>query len=258
MYAFPLKVRNFDLYASMKSASTLLDRDDPIILHSLDKLPDYKKISDELHQYIPKGKILDIGCAAGTFLAFLRDQGWDVAGVELDSRAVRFAQQEFGLTILNDALESLDTDQYHKSFEAVTMLHLIEHLDDPASILAVVLRLLRPGGMLVVETPTFDSLVFKLLGKRERSLSCGGHIFFFTVDTLSRLMSKIGFEVVAWRKVGRRLSIGRLLWNLGVMSKNETVQRRVQSVIDRYDLQRSGPRISMNMGDMVRMYCRRP
>ena len=258
MYAFPLSVRNFDLYAAKNPTLPPLKRDDPTVLHSFDKLPDYKSISEDLQKYVPKGRILDVGCYVGTFLRFLREQGWDITGVELDARAVRFAQQEFGLTILNEALESLDTDRYHDSFDAVTMLHLIEHLDDPASMLDAVFRLLKPGGILVVETPIYNSLMFKLLGKRERSLSCNGHIVFYTVDTLLRLLTRIGFEVVVWRKVGRTVSVGRLLWNLGVMSKSAAVQRILLGIIDRLDLRLSGPRIYLNMGDMVRMYCRKP
>lgn len=160
------------------------------------------------------------------------------------------------MPIINDALESLDTDQYHNSFDAITMLHLIEHLDDPASMLQVVWRLLKPGGVVVVETPTYDSLIFKLLGKRERSLSCNGHIIFYTVDTLRRLLEKIGFEVVVAEKVGRTLSMGRLLWNLGVMSKSTVVQKKVQHLIDKFDLLHSG-HVHLNMGDMVRVYGRK-
>jgi 2-polyprenyl-3-methyl-5-hydroxy-6-metoxy-1,4-benzoquinol methylase len=258
MYAFPLPVRNFNIYAAKSPTLSPLKRDDPPILHSLDKLPDYKSISADLQKYIPKGRILDIGCSIGTFLHFLREAGWEVMGVELDACAVRFAHQEFGLTILNDPVESLDSVQHHDSFDAVTMLHMIEHLDDPASTLEVVWRLLKPSGVIVVETPMFDSLMFKLLRRRERSLSCNGHIFFYTVDTLSQLLARIGFEVIAWRKMGRTLSAGRLLWNLGVMSQKVTVQRSVQGVIDRLDLLRSGPRIHINMRDMVRIYSRRP
>ena len=258
MYAFPLPVRNFDLYAAKNPTQSPLKKDDPTILHSFDKLPDYKNISADLQQFVPKGRILDVGCYVGTFLCFLREQGWQAMGVELDDRAVQFARQEFGLKIINDALESLDAGHYHDSFDAVTMLHLIEHLDDPFSMLAVVWHLLKPGGVLVVETPTFDSLMFKLLGRRERSLSCNGHIVFYTVDTLSRLLVKNGFEVVVCRKIGRTLSVGRLLWNLGVMSKSFAVQRGVKGVIDRLDLFNSGPRFHLNIGDMVRIYCRKP
>lgn len=160
------------------------------------------------------------------------------------------------MPIINDALESLDSGQYRGSFDAITMLHLIEHLDDPASMLQVVWRLLKPGGMVVVETPAYDSLVFKLLGKRERSLSCNGHIIFYTADTLKRLLEKIGFEIVVSKKVGRTLSTGRLLWNLGVMSKSKFVQKKLQNIIDNYDLLHSA-HIHLNMGDMVRMYGRK-
>jgi SAM-dependent methyltransferase len=203
-----------------------------------------------------KGRILDVGCYIGTFLHYLQTHGWDVTGVELDPSAVRFARERFGLEILNCPLESLDNAKYCQGFDVVTMLHVIEHLDDPSSTLSVALRLLKPRGVFVIETPTYDSLTFKLLGRRERSISCNGHIFFYTSETLWKLLEKTGFEIIEWRKVGRTLSLGRLIWNLGVISKNITIQQVVERVISKYTLDRNGLRIYLNTRDMIRLYCR--
>jgi 2-polyprenyl-3-methyl-5-hydroxy-6-metoxy-1,4-benzoquinol methylase len=259
MYAFPVPDRNYDIYADQKTDLPPLEPDDPTILRGFDKLPDYQTIPAELKKHISfKGRVLEVGCYVGVFLQSLKQEGWDVTGVELDTRAVEFARKHFDLTILNKPLESLDTASSHDNFDVVTMLHLIEHLDDPASTLAVAFRVLTPGGILVIETPTYDSLLFKLLGRRERSLSCNGHIFFYTVATLSRLLEKTGFEVLESRKVGRTVSLGRLLWNIGVMSKSRAVQHWLQSLVERLNLLRSGPRIRLNARDMVRIYCRKP
>jgi len=62
--------------------------------------------------------------------------------------------------------------------------------------------MLRPGGILVVETPRYDTLTFKLLGHRERSVLCEGHVYFFTTSTLEPIAQKVGFSVLqfVWGK----------------------------------------------------------
>ncbi len=258
MYAFPVHELNSDIYVNLSQQAPMKE-DDASILQSLDKLSDYRRIPVELQKHIcSKGRILDVGCYVGTFLYYLKSQGWDVVGVELDSRAVRFARHRFGLRILNSSLESLDNANYHDSFDVVTFLHVIEHLDDPSSTVKVALRLLKHGGVFVVETPTYDSLIFRLLGRRERSVSCDGHIFFYTAKTLSKLLERTGFEILEWRKVGRTLSLGRLIWNVGVMLKSVTVQRALQRVTDARNLNSNSLHIYLHMRDMIRFYCRKP
>ena len=66
------------------------------------------------------------------------------------------------------------------------MLHVIEHVPDPVGTLREIWRILKPGGHLILETPRYDTAMFWLLGRRERSLSCDGHIFFFTNESLRR------------------------------------------------------------------------
>jgi SAM-dependent methyltransferase len=132
------------------------------------------------------------------------------------------------------------------------MLHVIEHIDDPAAAVAQVVRLLRPGGVFVVETPTYDSLSYRMLGRRERSLSCNGHIFFYTEASLLRLLSDSGLEPMRVERVGRTMSIARLLWNIGVMSKSAAVQRIMSALSARLNLDERY--VYLNARDMLRLY----
>jgi len=61
----------------------------------------------------------------------------------------------------------------------------------------------------VLETPRYDTLMLKLLGRRERSLSCDGHIFFFTIDSLRRLYEIAGFELERLDYPPRSLTLDR-------------------------------------------------
>src|SRR2546429_2525438 len=62
-------------------------------------------------------------------------------------------------------------------------------------------------------------------GVQTCALPIYGHIVFYTGRTLGALLERCGFKVVAQRRVGRTLTLGRLLWNIGVMSKSKTVQQ---------------------------------
>jgi SAM-dependent methyltransferase len=227
----------------------------PEVIRSFDKLPDYEPIGLDLRKLLPRGKtLLEVGCHAGVLLDRFRGQGWSVSGVEPDGRAANFARSHYGLDVKASTLEDAGYDP--ATFDAVVMLHVIEHLDDPAGTLEAIARVLRPHGFLAVETPVYNTLMYRLLGRRERSLSCDGHIVFYTDRTLAALLERCGFEIVAQRRVGRTVSLGRLLWNIGVMSKNRTLQHMIERVSNALGLIHRG-RLYLNTGDMLRVFARR-
>jgi hypothetical protein len=117
-------------------------------------------------------------------------------------------------------------------------------------------RVMKPGSTLVLETPRYDSLMFKLLRHRERSVSCDGHIYFFTTDSLKALCRKAGFKVEFVNYVGRSLNLARLFWNVGVMSKNRAVQRTIGKLSD--FLRLHAVHLRLNARDMQRMVLRKP
>jgi hypothetical protein len=87
-------------------------------------------------------------------------------------------------------------------------------------------------------------------------VSCDGHIYFFTCDSLAKACAKAGFEVVDTMFPGRSLTLDRLAYNVGVMSKSERVQRAVRS-LSRYRLLHA-VRLTLNARDMVRVCVRKP
>jgi len=225
------------------------------VVRSFHKLPDYEPIGAELRALLRQGEaLLEVGCHAGVLLDRFRAQGWKVRGVDPDPRAAQFARSQYGLDVKASTLE--DAGYAGASFDAVVMLHVIEHLDDPARTVGHIARVLRAGGIFVVETPVYDTLVYRLLGRRERSLSCDGHVYFYTERTLGALLERCGFEAVRARRVGRTMSAGRLLWNLGVMSKSRAVQRAIDRLSNGWKLMDRG-RLYLNMRDMIRVYARK-
>jgi SAM-dependent methyltransferase len=252
MYAFPLKRSNLSQYLN-NSPATLREQSSQV-KHTADKMPDYRHMARHLEDLLSrKGVLCEIGIYSGVLLDYLRSRGWTVSGIEPDGRAVAYARDVFGLDVHHGTLDTASLDP--ESIDAAIMLHVIEHLDDPASTVVEVRRVLKPGGIFVVETPTYDSWTFKMIGRRERSVSCDGHIFFYTQKTLSALLQQHGFEIVKTQLVGRTMSLARLLFNIGVMTKNGKVQNRLAALATSLGLEKY--HIYINAKDMVRMYARK-
>lgn len=251
MYAYPLARSNLSSYTAARSSEAPLTAASAEVRRALDKLPDYLKIETVLHDYLPqRGHVVEVGAYSGILLNAFRDAGWRVTGIEPDGRAVDHARTRYGIDMRHGTLE--DAGLEAGSADALVMLHVIEHIDDPAAAVAQVVRLLRPGGVFAVETPTYDSLSYRILGRRERSLSCNGHIFFYTEASLMRLLTDSGLEPMRIERVGRTMSIARLLWNIGVMSKSVAVQRTMSALSARLNLDERY--VYLNARDMLRVY----
>jgi SAM-dependent methyltransferase len=216
---------------------------------------DYRSTRRFLAERFPaRGTLLEVGCGMGHLLDFFRDDGWDSVGVEPNAGLCRCAQRDFHLKVIAGTLEEVKLPSEYA--DVVTMMHVIEHVPDPLSTFREVFRILKPGGVFVVETPRYDGLMFKLLGKRERSLSCEGHIYFFTTVTLPKMARKAGFGVLRTDLVGRSMTGERLLYNLGVVSKSKAVQNALSGISTGLRLNRLA--VTLNLRDMQRVYLQKP
>jgi SAM-dependent methyltransferase len=139
-------------------------------------------------------RALDVGCATGALLDALRERGWEPQGVEISEAQARYGEARYRLPIHAGTLESAAFPD--SSFELVHASHLIEHLNDPASFLDEVRRLLAPGGLLALTTPNADGFQARLLGGNWRS-AIYDHLYLFSSRTLGALLKSKGFEVSA-------------------------------------------------------------
>src|SRR5687768_600390 len=126
------------------------------------QLPDNLHALNVLNQMIPqRGRLLEVGSYCGIFLDRIRAAGWDVQGLEPSRAAADYARAHYQLDIIEGTLPKPDIPD--GNYDAIVMLHVIEHIPNPAESLTELRRMLRPGGVLVIETPRYDSLMFKAL-----------------------------------------------------------------------------------------------
>ncbi len=155
-----------------------------------------RRVMAALGELPEKARILDIGCGDGFHLDLIREFGsstWEVEGVDIDERAVEAARDR-GLTVHAGVVEKLDLPQ--GTFDAALMIMVVEHVADPLLLLKSALRLLRPGGRLVVVTDNTGSPDFTLSHRRY----WGGyhfprHWYLFSRRSLQSLGRSAGFEL---------------------------------------------------------------
>lgn len=146
----------------------------------------------QVRRFIKRGSLLDIGCGSGSFLALMRGKGWDVAGTEVSHLDLRAIAEQSGAKIYrNEEIESLP----EASLDVVTLWHVFEHLHKPQWYLKEVRRLLRPGGLLVIEVPNYASLPARF-GKGEwLQLEVPRHTMHLTERDIRRFLEHAGFFV---------------------------------------------------------------
>lgn len=150
-------------------------------------------------------RLLDIGCSSGALLRSAMTQGFDAEGVEPAAQAAEFAKST-GLKVFHGYLEEARFPAL--SFDAVTLMEVIEHLPDPSALLREVWRILKPNGVLVVGTGNGASWTVRLVGARWGYFQVaehGGHISFFNPSSLAMLARRCGFDVE--RSETRRVSL---------------------------------------------------
>lgn len=139
------------------------------------------------------GRMLDVGCGSGWFLARMREQGWRAMGVEPSAAAARLGQTKYGLDIFAGAL--LDAKFHPASFDYIRFNHSFEHVSNPSQILTEVHRILAKNGKLMIGIPNRDSLNARVFGPYWHDLAVPLHTFGYSTRTLSAMLTKHGFKV---------------------------------------------------------------
>ena len=154
----------------------------------------FKKRLDEIYRYKEGGRLLEIGCGTGFFLALARKRGWETYGAELSPYASRYACEELKLNVFKGRLEKANYPKDY--FDVITLWHILEHVPDPEYLLKEIARILKSDGLLAIEVPNISSLVVRLLKTKWELFAPKEHLYYFSPKTLGRMLKEMGFKII--------------------------------------------------------------
>jgi SAM-dependent methyltransferase len=147
----------------------------------------------------PGGRLLEVGCGGGYFLRAAREAGYDVTGVDPDSRAVEYVRETLGVEVEQAFIE--ESTLPAEAFDVVFHVDLLSHFPDPVAGLTAMVRRVKPGGFLCFEVGGQGLLATRYYALR-RSAGYPHHLWLYEPKALRVLLERAGLEVVAIRRFG--------------------------------------------------------
>lgn len=135
--------------------------------------------------------LLDVGCGTGWITKIWSDHGFEVTGLEPSEVRGKIAEENYGIRIISDYLENLDTS---KKYNIVILRQVVEHLEDPQKMLAKALSLLYSGGVLLLITPNIQC-IGRYIFDTKWSWILPYHCNFFSPKSLRTIVQKAGFDI---------------------------------------------------------------
>jgi 2-polyprenyl-3-methyl-5-hydroxy-6-metoxy-1,4-benzoquinol methylase len=140
---------------------------------------------------LPPGRLLEIGCASGSFMAQMRERGWEAEGIEFSERAAD-AARSLGFRVDSAPLERVG--ERETRYDLICAWMTLEHLHEPVPALEKLWRWTRPGGWLALSVPNAASVEFRLFRDAWYALQLPTHLYHFTPQTIRALLLRTGWQ----------------------------------------------------------------
>jgi 2-polyprenyl-3-methyl-5-hydroxy-6-metoxy-1,4-benzoquinol methylase len=152
----------------------------------------------------PSAQVLDVGCGDGRLIEILKyscPPDWRYAGIDWNEDAIHVLIRRGDLGRSGD-VSTMELTDWEGRFDLIVMHQLIEHVHDPRLLLSKMGRLLKPGGIISIETPDVESWDFKLLHRRYWSVyHIPRHFYIFNKNNFTEMANALGFEVLSTKSL---------------------------------------------------------
>ncbi len=180
-----------------------------------------------IEKYAPKkGELLDVGTATGYFMEIAKQRGWKADGIEISEYAAGIGRRK-GLDIKIGSISTAGTEP--DKYDVITMWDVLEHFSGPAKEIVAARRLLKPGGILIANTPDSASLYARIMGTKWYSLLPPEHIVLFNKKSLEIFLAEHGFTVLEFAKIGKIFSLQYILQIISNWLKLEAFNKFARS-----------------------------
>jgi 2-polyprenyl-3-methyl-5-hydroxy-6-metoxy-1,4-benzoquinol methylase len=202
---------------------------------------------EQIMKYVKgPGSILDIGCGLGEFLSVFSEKGWECLGVEFNEFAANYAKENFRVKVIPKSI--FDFTAASGQYDCITLWGVLEHFTKPQDVLAKAYEILKPGGVLVLEVPSGDSVLVRYIeafgGPVNRIIEGDRHNMLFSFQAFCGMVEEKGFIREHVQSNGLDLTT---LTSLHNQSMDKDFMNKVQDAIDR-----------ALAGDLLRGFWRKP
>lgn len=166
-----------------------------------------------VRRFVSAGRLLDVGCASGSFLRCAADSGWQVVGVEPSEVLCAKARASLGDRGEVFCVPLQNAGLAPASFDALTLWDVLEHVTEPRAFMQLCASLLKPGGYFFVNVPDLDSLPARLLGERW-PLLLAEHLNYFNRASLRRCGELAQLRAIAFGQRPASFSLEYLFYRL--------------------------------------------
>jgi len=164
------------------------------------------------------GSLLDVGCGSGSFMARLKQAGWNVTGVEIDPAAVVIAERN-GLEVYRGELTALEFEW--KRFDVILFSQVLEHVYSPAAYLNRAKQLLAQDGILLIGIPNPECWLAKCFGIYWHAWDLPRHLYHFKKNALLEYMEKTNLKLVSIKRRHILLSLRLILKDLNLKAQDK-------------------------------------
>lgn len=156
---------------------------------------------------IPLGSLLDVGCSTGNFMRIAGKRGWKTMGIEPNPQSYNICIEK-KLNVINTFLDKEFAGKYCCAFDAVYAGDVIEHVDNPVEFTSLLMNTLKPGGILLIVTPDYNSRIARYFQVKPVE-----HLLYFEKASLSFLFKKLNKNLELITTTTRERSIEALKYS---------------------------------------------
>jgi len=187
-----------------RSAYSDYELDKPLIVRNMRKLLSF------IRREKPSGTLIDVGCAFGYFVELAQSSGYNARGFDPSPYAADKARTLVGKRRIDEGTIS-DMRYRKESADIITLFDVFEHLKNPLADMKRLASFLKPDGLILIATGDTGSFAARVMKRRWTFYIPPQHIFFFDRQNVTTLLDRAGLVPVAWKRVGKWLSLGYVL-----------------------------------------------